>query len=84
MVALRRKRWVRPPPDWAERWGNKRSDFGTSPTARDEAATAAVKAAWSPLIGPFELNVYPNGTDADIIEWESPHGKQGRQDHPDC
>ena len=81
---MRRKRWVRPPPDWAERWGNKRSDFGVSPYARDEAATAAVKAGMAALIAPYELNVYPNGTDADIIEWENDHGQKTRQDHPDC
>lgn len=77
MSGRRVRRWVRPAPDWAERWSNKRSDYGASPYARDEAATAAVKAAWSPLLAPYELYVYPNGTDADIIEWENSHGKQG-------
>lgn len=30
----------------------------------------------APLIAPYELNVYPNGTDADIIEWENSHGSK--------
>jgi hypothetical protein len=77
VVALRRKRWVRPPPDYAERWGNKRSDYGASPYARDEAATAAVKAGMAALIGPFEQDVYPHGNDAEIIEEEDRHGRQG-------
>jgi hypothetical protein len=81
---MKLKRWQRPPPDWAERWGNKRSDFGADPLARDEAATAAVKAAMAPLIGPFELNVYPYGTDADVIELESHDGSKDRQNRPGC
>jgi hypothetical protein len=75
---MRQERWQRPPPDHAERWGNKRSDFGASPYARDEAATAAVKAAWAPLIGPFAMDVYPYGNDAEIIEEETSHGRQSK------